>query len=191
MTTWPRSWSIWTTRICRAKSDPEKRSRRGFIFPLRDGRVFPIFPLHAATDRRRHPGFQGAIAQLGERYNGIVEVSGSIPLGSTNKSKGFVGNGEALVIRVYADCTQAGSKPGQIRKSRSPCGNMRFPLLRALSGLGGRIDAIDYHLLPPPAPRCSQRQWHPTPPPPSLHPVAPPQEPVAARYNSPKPPSAN
>ena len=26
---------------------------------------------------------RGAIAQLGERYNGIVEVSGSIPLGST------------------------------------------------------------------------------------------------------------
>ena len=26
----------------------------------------------------------GAIAQLGERYNGIVEVSGSIPLGSTS-----------------------------------------------------------------------------------------------------------
>ena len=26
----------------------------------------------------------GAIAQLGERYNGIVEVSGSIPLSSTN-----------------------------------------------------------------------------------------------------------
>jgi hypothetical protein len=25
----------------------------------------------------------GAIAQLGERYNGIVEVRGSIPLGST------------------------------------------------------------------------------------------------------------
>jgi len=29
----------------------------------------------------------GAIAQLGERYNGIVEVSGSIPLSSTNFSK--------------------------------------------------------------------------------------------------------
>ena len=27
--------------------------------------------------------WQGALAQLGERYNGIVEVSGSIPLGST------------------------------------------------------------------------------------------------------------
>ena len=26
---------------------------------------------------------EGAIAQLGERYNGIVEVSGSIPLSST------------------------------------------------------------------------------------------------------------
>ena len=26
---------------------------------------------------------EGALAQLGERHNGIVEVSGSIPLGST------------------------------------------------------------------------------------------------------------
>ena len=35
----------------------------------------------------------GAIAQLGERYNGIVEVSGSIPLGSTKftpwETRGF------------------------------------------------------------------------------------------------------
>ena len=28
----------------------------------------------------------GAIAQLGEHYNGIVEVAGSIPAGSTNPS---------------------------------------------------------------------------------------------------------
>src|SRR5688572_20049743 len=28
----------------------------------------------------------GAIAQLGERYNGIVEVAGSIPAGSTTSS---------------------------------------------------------------------------------------------------------
>ena len=28
----------------------------------------------------------GAVAQLGERYNGIVEVRGSIPLGSTISS---------------------------------------------------------------------------------------------------------
>ena len=31
---------------------------------------------------------EGAIAQLGERYNGIVEVSGSIPLSSTNFPRG-------------------------------------------------------------------------------------------------------
>ena len=31
--------------------------------------------------------WRGAIAQLGERYNGIVEVSGSIPLSSTNRTK--------------------------------------------------------------------------------------------------------
>ena len=29
----------------------------------------------------------GALAQLGERYNGIVEVRGSIPLGSTKTPK--------------------------------------------------------------------------------------------------------
>ena len=37
-----------------------------------------------SSDRCRVPGEIGAIAQLGERYNGIVEVSGSIPLSSTN-----------------------------------------------------------------------------------------------------------
>ena len=37
------------------------------------------------------PAFDtGAIAQLGERYNGIVEVTGSIPVGSTNEKKGLV-----------------------------------------------------------------------------------------------------
>ncbi len=29
------------------------------------------------------PSQVGAVAQLGERYNGIVEVTGSIPVGST------------------------------------------------------------------------------------------------------------
>jgi hypothetical protein len=45
---------------------------------------------------RRGPAFltsrcadPGAIAQLGERYNGIVEVTGSIPVGSTKKNKGL------------------------------------------------------------------------------------------------------
>ena len=37
----------------------------------------------------RSAGFpnEGAVAQLGERVNGIHEVSGSIPLGSTNDIK--------------------------------------------------------------------------------------------------------
>jgi hypothetical protein len=33
---------------------------------------------------------KGAIAQLGERYNGIVEVVGSIPIGSTKQNKKYV-----------------------------------------------------------------------------------------------------
>ena len=35
--------------------------------------------------RPARDGLRGAIAQLGERYNGIVEVDGSIPSGSTNQ----------------------------------------------------------------------------------------------------------
>ena len=34
----------------------------------------------------------GAVAQLGERVNGIHEVRGSIPLGSTNEINGLVGS---------------------------------------------------------------------------------------------------
>ena len=63
----------------------------------------------------------GAIAQLGERYNGIVEVSGSIPLSSTNRfmktrqSAGFcllnvrlIGANQAATSRpVTASCNAA------------------------------------------------------------------------------------
>src|SRR3954451_18066388 len=52
----------------------------------------------------------GAIAQLGERYNGIVEVSGSIPLGSTTTSpQGFQvdpSGGVAEWLKA-ADCKSA------------------------------------------------------------------------------------
>jgi hypothetical protein len=49
--------------------------------------------------------FRGAIAQLGERYNGIVEVTGSIPVGSTNQMKGLADNGQALLVfRLPYDC---------------------------------------------------------------------------------------
>ena len=40
--------------------------------------------MHISCIWQEHVGICGAIAQLGERYNGIVEVVGSIPIGSTN-----------------------------------------------------------------------------------------------------------
>src|SRR6218665_2977494 len=43
-------------------------------------------PLECGARHTRRRVLHGAIAQLGERYNGIVEVSGSIPLSSTNLS---------------------------------------------------------------------------------------------------------
>jgi|YelNatPaOPRAMG01_1025707.scaffolds.fasta_scaffold27598_4 hypothetical protein len=52
-----------------------------------------LFGDHGHTPRLIHPpgasisGPVGAIAQLGERLNGIQEVRGSTPLGSTIKSK--------------------------------------------------------------------------------------------------------
>ena len=47
----------------------------------------PIFPSLDKAGKQRQTDFRfchcGAVAQLGERYNGIVEVVGSIPSGST------------------------------------------------------------------------------------------------------------
>lgn len=40
----------------------------------------------------------GALAQLGERYTGSVEVSGSIPLCSTNLIAGRTGKSELIVL---------------------------------------------------------------------------------------------
>ena len=47
------------------------------------GRRNPIQPLSF----RLHPLSRGAVAQLGERLNGIQEVVGSIPIGSTKIPK--------------------------------------------------------------------------------------------------------
>jgi hypothetical protein len=40
-------------------------------------------PLNKISNKNRIPKVVGVIAQLEERYNGIVEVGGSIPPGST------------------------------------------------------------------------------------------------------------
>jgi hypothetical protein len=56
--------------------------------PHREAGIIP----RAARLRPRGKDF-GAIAQLGERYNGIVEVDGSIPSGSTIQIKGLARKG--------------------------------------------------------------------------------------------------
>jgi|HubBroStandDraft_5_1064220.scaffolds.fasta_scaffold249315_2 hypothetical protein len=63
------------------RRSPERRqfpwAARLLFFPCCGGPAFLTSqPLSSISD--------GAIAQLGERYNGIVEVTGSIPVGSTN-----------------------------------------------------------------------------------------------------------
>ncbi len=62
----------------------------------------------------------GAIAQLGERYNGIVEVRGSIPRGSTNEINelhSFIGTCSECGVRM--ECTRLShpaSKPTNGRR---------------------------------------------------------------------------
>jgi hypothetical protein len=84
---------------------PNGRARRPGQKPGQDGRTrrsaelagrhdFTLAPLRALAYRTAHAGrlrvartSGGAIAQMGERLNGIQEVRGSIPLGSTKQIK--------------------------------------------------------------------------------------------------------
>ena len=68
----------------------ESRGRQGRRRPLRQ--FASVASQRGGTYTSRPPESFGAIAQLGERYNGIVEVDGSIPSGSTNRSKGLAGD---------------------------------------------------------------------------------------------------
>ena len=65
-----------------ARENPLARSSERRITPKFFARQ-PKSGLNAGA--AKIPSFpkRGAVAQLGERYNGIVEVRGSIPLGST------------------------------------------------------------------------------------------------------------
>ena len=54
----------------------------------------------------------GAVAQLGERYNGIVEVVGSIPSGSTSFNKGLADSSWALVF--FGGGQRFGSRAGAL-----------------------------------------------------------------------------
>jgi hypothetical protein len=65
----------------------------------------------------------GAIAQLGERYNGIVEVTGSIPVGSTKFSKGLG--------RYAKPFRFSGKHGGSISEKFGPDGKRRVSKCRA------------------------------------------------------------
>ena len=56
----------------------QKSSKKGLTFPL-----YPTIILIVRWPTRLTNELNGGIAQLGERLNGIQEVSGSIPLIST------------------------------------------------------------------------------------------------------------
>jgi hypothetical protein len=56
--------------------------RRNFAVPLALVNV-----AHSRRSDGAPDGFIGAVAQLGERLNGIQEVVGSIPISSTNEFK--------------------------------------------------------------------------------------------------------
>src|SRR5690606_33031505 len=74
---WKRTGS-GSSRAClwRHRTRSKQSCRRALDSP-------PITATMRASHRASPVPASGAIAQLGERYNGIVEVGGSIPPGST------------------------------------------------------------------------------------------------------------
>ena len=79
-------------------------------------RLYPSPSEGALRPNRSRDRFleNGAIAQLGERFNGIEEVVGSIPSGSTNQPVDITGLSVSLNIRdISGTCA-----PGALRKSQ-------------------------------------------------------------------------
>src|SRR5690606_8208700 len=60
---------------------------------LKEATPPPSFRFRSGLPKGRPRRFFGAIAQLGERLNGIQEVGGSTPPGSTNAIEGLAGRG--------------------------------------------------------------------------------------------------
>src|SRR3546814_2002551 len=71
--------------------------------------------------------WHGALAQLGERYNGIVEVTGSIPVGSTI-SKSSVKTGPTRQADGPFSCLQ----PAQPTASALPKGSSAIGSARVI-----------------------------------------------------------
>src|SRR4051812_22572396 len=105
----------WCCHAARAWSHHDgyydRRPRPGRVqpgFPTRARQSRPADALTTTSANRRpagapSPRHRGAIAQLGERLNGIQEVGGSIPPGSTHslKTAAFSGLRKALGISLY------------------------------------------------------------------------------------------
>ena len=74
----------------RVRQEVQKSVRKGYFecwdqeFRVRRPFKSLRLPFAALRCKRAIPNPHGAVAQLGERYTGSVEVRGSIPLGSTN-----------------------------------------------------------------------------------------------------------
>lgn len=65
--------------------------------------------LASVRDRRE----SGAIAQLGERCNGIAEVRGSIPLGSTKSRRQVIQKGRRVAPPAFSLCPRRGRQRAQ------------------------------------------------------------------------------
>ena len=78
----------------------------------------------------------GAIAQLGERYNGIVEVSGSIPLSSTNLiNTNLITLAKLMAARLMAARFKAARiRAARIRAARIRAAKIRAETIKAPSG---------------------------------------------------------
>ena len=78
-----------------------RSSNTSFRPPHANNANFPLeFPAHVEDIEVlavKSVGGLGAVAQLGERYNGIVEVRGSIPLSSTSFNKGLATKASSLL----------------------------------------------------------------------------------------------
>ena len=85
---------------------PEHTRSPSAIFCLREHRPPPIVRAVPGTGHHQTISHDhGAVAQLGERYTGSVEVDGSIPFGSTKFYKGLGSISWALILLVTKTVT--------------------------------------------------------------------------------------
>ena len=128
-----RSIRFWPGKE-RPGREPCGRGRRGGPLPWwGDGKTFLIFLLTEELLFGNVPSCRGAVAQLGERLNGIQEVRSSILLSSTKKEIRVCGNADPFFVSGHrnTDSKKAGAlmSPGFFvsgwrRAVSPPCGSL-------------------------------------------------------------------